>query len=381
MSGQSHTAVRHEVLGAEEDGQRLDKVLARLLPEVPRPRLFRLLRKGEVRLNGKRVAGDVRVASGDRLRIPPLREMPETAAADGRAAPAWLVAQVEAAIVHEDERLLVVDKPAGIAVHGGSGIGHGVIEALRAARPQETLELVHRLDRDTSGCLLVARRLSTLRGLHALLREDAEGGEGGFDKRYLALLRGKWELGRKRIEVPLRTDRRVGGERTVKADASGKPAASEFRVVQFFGRLATLVEVRLYTGRTHQIRVHAAYAGHPVAGDEKYGDAAFNEQLRGFGLARMFLHAHSVGFVDPQRQVDVAISAPLPAVLKDVLDQLAARAGRLRPAGQVDPAGPLTPARPPRATRGTARPAAGRAARSGPGSRARRTGSRRGPRP
>jgi 23S rRNA pseudouridine955/2504/2580 synthase len=314
-------------------------VLARLLPSVPRTRLLRLLRRGEVRLNGKRVGGDARVAVGDVLRVPPVRlEAPpsEEGAGDrsesanagaGRRVPQRLVDAVEAAIIHQDERLLVIDKPSGIAVHGGSGIDFGVIEALRASRPEETLELVHRLDRDTSGCLLVARRRSTLRSLHALLREDA------FDKRYLALVRGKWDLGKKLIDAPLRTDLRVGGERTVRVAANGKPARSEIRPVQFFGRLATLVEVRLLTGRTHQIRVHAAYAGHPVAGDEKYGDEPFNEQLRSFGLKRLFLHAHSIGFVDPQRQVDVALSTPLPDELKAVLDTLDRRAGKLRPAG------------------------------------------------
>ncbi|MDR2214663.1 MAG: RluA family pseudouridine synthase [Nevskiaceae bacterium] len=333
--GATRTAVRKEVLGEDDAGSRVDRVLARLLPTVPRTRLLRLLRRGEVRLNGKRVGGDARVAAGDVLRVPPVRlEAPpavEGAAAEGGGAaskrvPPRLVEAVEASIVHQDERLLVIDKPSGIAVHGGSGIGFGVIEALRASRPDETLELVHRLDRDTSGCLLIARRRSTLRSLHALLREEA------FDKRYLALLRGKWDLGTKLIDAPLRTDLRVGGERTVRVAANGKPAQTQIRPVQFFGRLATLVEVRLLTGRTHQIRVHAAYAGHPVAGDEKYGDEAFNEQLRGFGLKRLFLHAHSIGFTDPQRQVDVALSAPLPDDLKQVLDALSQRAGKLRPA-------------------------------------------------
>ncbi len=232
--------------------------------------------------------------------------------------PGRLSGQVQAAILHEDERLLVVNKPAGIAVHGGSGVSAGVIEALRAARPDQTLELVHRLDRDTSGCLLIARKRSTLRSLHALLREDSAGEGDGFDKRYLALVRGKWELGKKRIDAPLRTDTRVGGERTVKVDASGKEAASEFRVVQFFGNLATLLEVRLFTGRTHQIRVHAAYAGHPVAGDSKYGDGEFNRQLQDFGLRRLFLHAHSISFEDPDGRGLVSVSAPLPQELHAV---------------------------------------------------------------
>jgi len=398
--GHSRTAVRHETVTSEDAGSRLDKVLARLLPNVPRTRIFRLLRKGEVRLNGKRASGEMRVAEGDVLRIPPVSiEAPPPAEGSPRVAPK-LSSQIESAIIHQDERLLVIDKPAGIAVHGGSGVSAGVIEALRASRPDETLELVHRLDRDTSGCLLIARRRSTLRSLHALLREDTAGEEGGFDKRYLVLVRGKWELGKKRIDAPLATHTRVGGERTVKVAANGKQAASEFSVVQFFGNLATLLEVRLLTGRTHQIRVHAAYAGHPVAGDEKYGDADFNRQMQGFALRRLFLHAHSVSFEDPDRQVTVSVSAPLPPELHAVVDALAG-AGKTRPAGATRPgvasqrlvsAGrpPVRPApgrppsvrpqRPGGAAPRKARSAAGRQAPSGRATRPSGKGSRRGPR-
>ncbi len=312
----ARTAVRNLVMGAEDAGQRVDKVLARVLANVPRSHVFRLLRKGEVRLNGKRVGGEARVAEGDTLRVPPFREVVVDAELP-KPVPQKLMDQLEASIIHEDERLLVLDKPSGIAVHGGSGITFGVIETLRASRPDETLELVHRLDRDTSGCLLVARKRSTLRTLHALLRED------GFDKRYLALLRGKWEFGQKVIDAPLRTDLRVGGERTVKVDPHGKAAGSEFRVVQFYGKLATLVEVKLLTGRTHQIRVHAEHAGHCVAGDPKYGDEAFNEQMAELGLRRLFLHAHSISYDDPDRHVEVSVSAPLPDDLKTFLDRLA----------------------------------------------------------
>jgi 23S rRNA pseudouridine955/2504/2580 synthase len=239
---------------------------------------------------------------------------------------AGLLARIAAAVIHEDERLLVIDKPAGIAVHGGSGVSNGVIEALRALRPAESLELVHRLDRDTSGCLLVARHAATLRMLHALLRE------GALEKRYLALLKGRWQLGTKRIEVALRTDARVGGERTVRAASDGKAARSTFRPVQFFGRIATLMEVTLDTGRTHQIRVHARHAGHPVAGDPKYGDPAFNTELRALGLERMFLHASSVSFTWPQGAT-FSVNAPLPPELAAVLERLVAHAGRGARAG------------------------------------------------
>ena len=204
----------------------------------------------------------------------------------------------------------------------------GVIEVLRALRPEDTLELVHRLDRDTSGCLLVARKASALRALHALLRE------GQFEKRYLALVKGHWQHGRTRIDVPLRTDLRVGGERTVKAHPSGKAALSEFRPLQFFGKRATLMEVTLYTGRTHQIRVHAAHAGHALAGDEKYGDPQFNSECAQLGLARMFLHAHSVGFEWPQGGA-FSVSAPLPADLSAVVDRLTLERGRRRSQGKA----------------------------------------------
>jgi len=341
MTGKS--AVKQAVVGEDDAGSRLDRFLTRQYPGVPRTRLYRIVRKGEVRVNGKRAAIDTRLASGDTVRLPPVRalapgeEGAEDGAAGGRTGaagagaaglgakpkrvrvPTGLIETITRAVIHEDDRLLVIDKPAGIAVHGGSGISFGVIEALRAARPDQadTLELVHRLDRDTSGVLLVARKPAVLRMLHASLRD----GEG-FEKRYLALLKGDWQLGKKRIDAPLRTDLRVGGERTVKVQAGGKPAASDFRVVQSYGRTATLMEVAILTGRTHQIRVHAAYAGHPVAGDPKYGDEAFNEDMRGIGLERMFLHASSISFVWPDRGTEFSVNAPLPPELARVLDVL-----------------------------------------------------------
>lgn len=313
--GRGH-GVRHFEVEEGEAGQRLDKYLAQRLGDVPRTRIFRIIRRGEVRVNGRRAGPEVRLNTSDKVRVPPLWEQAEQGAARAqRGPPAAMVEAIARAIVQETDRLLVLDKPAGIAVHGGSGISFGVIEALRALKPGEPLELVHRLDRDTSGCLLVARDPATLRTLHALLRE------GECDKRYLVVLAGKWDLGQKRIDVPLRTDTRVGGERTVRADASGKPSISEFRPVQFFGKLATLMEVALHTGRTHQIRVHAAYAGHPVAGDEKYGDAEFNARMRELGLTRMFLHAHSMSFEWPQGG-PFSASAPLPPELAAVLDKM-----------------------------------------------------------
>ena len=312
--------VQHFEVGEEEAGQRLDNYLQRRLGSIPRSRIYRVIRKGEVRVNGRRAGPELRLQLHDRVRIPPLRLAPVAAAP--RPSPD-LAERIEGSIVHQDENLLVLDKPAGVAVHGGSGVSFGVIEALRSARPGETLELVHRLDRETSGCLLVARRPAALRELHALMRANA------FEKRYLVLVKGKWNLGAKRIDVPLHTDTRVGGERTVRAGAAGKSSISDFRPVQFFGRTATLMEVRLHTGRTHQIRVHAAHAGHPVAGDEKYGDATFNEELRGLGLKRMFLHAHSLSFAWP-RGGDFSINTPLPTELAALIDALAASSDRKR---------------------------------------------------
>jgi 23S rRNA pseudouridine955/2504/2580 synthase len=321
------TEVQHFEVGLQEAGQRLDNYVQKRLGGVPRSRVYRVIRKGEVRVNGRRAGPETRLQLNDRIRIPPVRVLPP--AQSGRPS-AQLCESIGKAIIYQDEKLLVLDKPAGVAVHGGSGVSFGVIEALRALRPDESLELVHRLDRDTSGCLLIARKAATLRSLHALLRTD------GFEKRYLALVRGKWELGAKRIDVPLRTDTRVGGERTVRAGPSGKPSVSEFRPVQFFGRTGTLVEVTLRTGRTHQIRVHAQHAGHPVAGDEKYGDAAFNDELRALGLGRMFLHAHSVSFTWPQGG-EFSVNSPLPPQLAALLDELASRhtkaSGRLRAGG------------------------------------------------
>jgi 23S rRNA pseudouridine955/2504/2580 synthase len=314
--------VQYEEVPADAAGQRIDNFLARMLKNVPRSRIYRLLRRGEVRVNGRRARPDLRLQQGDRVRIPPVRLAP---VAPGVKAPVSLSERLQAAIIYEDRHLIALDKPAGVAVHGGSGLSFGVIEALRAMRPRETLELVHRLDRDTSGCLLVARDRKTLRELHALMRD------GGVEKKYLALVRGNWQLGEKRIDVPLATHHRRGGERHVRAEARGKQSVSVFRPTQFFGPRATLMEVDIHTGRTHQIRVHAAFSGHPLAGDEKYGDSAFNLEMRGFGLERLFLHAHSIAFDWPGSGTPAHFSAPLSTDLKAVLDALQVVGRRRRP--------------------------------------------------
>lgn len=304
-----------EIVVIEEDaaGQRLDNFLLTRLKGVPKSHVYRLLRKGEVRVNKGRARPEYRLATGDAVRLPPVRRsQPDVPTPMGRLAGERL----EARILHEDDRLIVLDKPSGIAVHGGSGLSHGVIEALRAARPAAPfLELVHRLDRETSGCLLIAKRRSTLRSLHGLLRE------GRVEKRYLALVMGSWQLGKVRLEDRLLKSLH-GGERMVSVDESGKAAASVFRPVEIAPE-ASLLEVRIMTGRTHQIRVQAAAAGHPLAGDERYGDRDFNRRMRATGLNRLFLHAAAVGWEEPGGEWR-SYSAPLPEELRDALARITA---------------------------------------------------------
>ena len=298
----------------EEAGQRIDNFLMRHFKSVPRSRVYRLLRKGEVRVNKKRVDAEYRMAAGDEVRLPPVRL--DDSEEPGRPSSS-LQELIEKSVIFQDKHLLVINKPPGVAVHGGSGMSFGVIEALRASRPRETLELVHRLDRDTSGCLLIARDRATLTALHALIRN------GGMHKTYMALVAGSWQLGTKRIDAPLATDNRQHGERHVRVAASGKDSVSVFKPVQFFGPLATLMEVNIPTGRTHQIRVHASFAGHPLLGDDKYGDRERNAELKGAGLKRIFLHAQSIAFDWPGSGVPFHASAPLPADLAAVLDAIA----------------------------------------------------------
>ncbi|UCC55745.1 MAG: 23S rRNA pseudouridine(955/2504/2580) synthase RluC [Gammaproteobacteria bacterium] len=296
----------------EEAGQRIDNFLSRHLKGVPRSKIYRILRRGEVRVNSGRIPPSYKIKAGDRVRIPPVRvatEQPATVAGN------WL-ADIEARVVFENPRLLVIDKPSGIAVHGGSGISHGIIEVLRARRPDAPyLELVHRLDRDTSGCLIIAKRRSTLRALHAQLRD------GQMTKRYLALVRGRWTDGRRRVTEALKKNRLQGGERVVRIEADGKPAETVFRPVSVYD-VASLVEVDLHTGRTHQIRVHAAHIDYPLAGDSRYGDAEFNRTMKTLGLRRLFLHAHLIEFTDPAGGEVLTVSTPLDDELKRVLDKL-----------------------------------------------------------
>ena len=304
--------VQQREIDSETAGQRLDNFLLGQLKGVPRSHVYRLIRSGQVRVNSGRAKAAYRLQAGDRVRVPPVAVKAPAVPVATPENLDWLADR----IIHEDSRILVVDKPAGLAVHGGSSISLGVIEALRLLRPTaKDLELAHRLDRGTSGCLLLAKRRSALRVLHELLRE------GEVDKRYMTLVKGRWPEDAVTIDAPLVT-RRVGGEARVKVDPSGKEAQSSFRLLERFGKTASLLEVSIATGRTHQIRVHAAHAGHPVAGDERYGDDDFNAYARTFGLRRMFLHAHSLSFTWPETGEEFNASVPLPDELKAVLNAL-----------------------------------------------------------
>jgi 23S rRNA pseudouridine955/2504/2580 synthase len=299
---------------AAQSGQRIDNFLTSRVKGVPHSRLYRALRRGEVRVNKGRIKPSYRLRSGDLVRIPPLR------AAQARAParpPEPKLRHLLSAVLYEDERLMAVNKPSGMAVHGGSGLSWGLIEAMRALRPGDPeLELVHRLDRETSGCLLLCKRRSTLRELHRLIRDKA------VDKRYLCLLVGDIQRKELRVDAPLRKNLLRSGERVVRVDPSGgRPACTIFRPLRRLGDFV-LVEAELLTGRTHQIRVHAAHSGMPVAGDEKYGDAEANRRLRALGLKRLFLHASALTFSPSYREGALHIEAPLPAELRDLTEAL-----------------------------------------------------------
>jgi 23S rRNA pseudouridine955/2504/2580 synthase len=302
--------VQSVVVGEDREGQRLDNFLAGRLKGVPKSLIYRICRTGQVRVNGRRAKPDLRLNGGDKVRIPPVR----VAERDASTAPSGTqLEHIQASIIHEDRNFLVLNKPAGIASHGGSGISHGAIELLRAARPRDTLELAHRLDRDTSGVLVLARKRSALTALQAAIRE------GRVEKRYLALIEGVLPHGKLEVDAPLRKSILQGGERMVRVDPAGKASRSLFIELERHGQ-ASLVEVRLDTGRTHQIRVHAQHIGHPLAGDDKYGDREFNRRMREYGLKRLFLHATRFEFDLGERSY--SFSAPLALELALVVDAL-----------------------------------------------------------
>jgi 23S rRNA pseudouridine955/2504/2580 synthase len=300
--------VRNEVVGEAEQSQRIDNFLRRRCKGVPKSHLYRILRSGEVRVNGGRVGPDYRLRSGDQVRIPPLR----TSAAAAGPAPAGPAFD----ILFEDDALIALNKPAGLAVHGGSGVSFGVIEQLRAQRPgYDLLELAHRLDRDTSGLLLLAKKRSALTTLHAMMRD------GTVRKRYLALVKGRWRDPLRNIRLALHKYVDDAGERRVCVSDSGRMAHSLVRLKARW-QDASLVEVELITGRTHQIRVHLAHLGHAICGDDKYGDFASNRDLARAGLKRMFLHAANLDLSHPLSGQPLALTAPLPVDLRNYLDLL-----------------------------------------------------------
>ncbi|MEM9208085.1 MAG: RluA family pseudouridine synthase [Pseudomonadota bacterium] len=296
-------------IDAEQAGQRIDNFLRRMLPGVPKGRIYRILRKGEVRVNGGRVKAEYRLLEDDEVRIPPVvvREEPVPP-------PAAAVQDIESRILYEDQRLLVVDKPSGVAVHGGSGVNHGVIERLRIARPAcKDLSLAHRLDRETSGCLVLTKRRSALRRLHAQFRESQ------VEKNYFALVTGDWQHGDVVIDQPLLVNHRQGGERHVVVSPDGKPARTRVRLSRRFSGCC-LVQCVPETGRTHQIRVHLAHAGHPIVGDVRYGNAATNREFAKRGMNRLFLHAQSIAFPDDGGN-ERLFTAPMPESLVNFMNQ------------------------------------------------------------
>lgn len=312
MKDLSKNSVTFLEVGEDGAGQRIDNYLLKVLKGVPKSHVYRILRSGEVRVNKGRAAADRRLELGDRVRVPPIRvaEPKDEAKVPAR----------DFAVVFEDEAMLVIDKPAGVAVHGGSGVDFGVIEQIRRARPQaKFLELAHRLDRETSGLLIIGKKRSALTRLHDLFRD------GGIDKRYLALVKGHWRDKLRNVKLPLHKYLTPAGERRVRVDPDGKEAHSIMRLQERWNTPRgpfSLLEVELRTGRTHQIRVHLAHLGFPILGDEKYGDFALNKDLQKSGLKRMFLHAAAMRLPHPLSGEKLHFAAPLPAELEKFLEKI-----------------------------------------------------------
>jgi len=304
MISAGSNSVTHTVIGDEDHGQRLDNFLIRCCKGVPKSHIYRILRSGEVRINSRRVDATYRLCAGDKLRIPPIRvaERPKNEVDEAAKQ------RVDLPILYEDEAMLVIDKPEGIAVHGGSGVSFGVIEALRRQRPEARfLELAHRLDRETSGILLVGKKRLALTALHDMFREHG----AGADKRYLVLVKGRWMNMTQHVKLPLHKYLTEGGERRVSVNPEGKTAHTVFRLVARWPEMS-LLEAQLKTGRTHQIRVHLAHLGFPILGDEKYGEFALNRELKRTGLKRMALHAWRMALRHPLTGAPLECIAPLP---------------------------------------------------------------------
>lgn len=316
------SGVRHIIATADDVGQRIDNFLMHHLKGMPKSRIYRILRKGEVRVNKKRKDASYRLVQGDDIRIPPVildekaRHIPP-----GKQTEAMLTSR----IIYEDDNILIINKPAGMSVHVGSTVRVGVIEAMRHIYPKlPNLELAHRLDSETSGCLVLAKKKRILREIHALLRE------GKVKKIYWALTMGKWKDSELRVDLPLHKEYLDGSKHVVEVHEEGKSALTVFHTLHSYKREASLMEVKLHTGRTHQIRVHAQFRGHPIAGDDRYGDADFNRLVRQLGLKRMFLHARSIDFTLPSLNQHITVEAPLDPELEAIINIFEIRKSQVR---------------------------------------------------
>lgn len=308
----SFDKVQFVTINEENHLQRIDNYLISKMKGVPKSKIYRILRKGEVRVNKKRAKPDYKLQTNDYVRIPPVR-VDETKPSEINANN---FNYLQEAILYEDDRLLIINKPTGMAVHGGSGLNYGLIEALRAIRPgSQYLELVHRLDRDTSGCIVVAKKRSALRHLHEQLRNKQ------MDKTYHALVAGRWPEKRTKVTASLQKNQLQSGERMVFADEDGKLSETRFKVLSYFAK-GSLIEAKPITGRTHQIRVHCQFAGHCIANDSKYGNEDFTKYLKGIGCKRLFLHAKTIEFIHPYTEKLVRFEAPYDKHLTHVLEVL-----------------------------------------------------------
>lgn len=313
MNLQSFDKPQIVVIDSDNAGQRIDNFLIRVLKGVPKSAVYRILRKGEVRVNKKRIKPEYKLADSDEVRIPPVKVKEVANEVNTKLSK---VSELESRILFEDEALIIVNKPHGMAVHGGSGLSFGLIEAFRALRPNSKfLELVHRLDRDTSGCLAIAKKRSALKHLHEQLRAKT------MNKVYHALVRGHWPKHRNKVSAPLQKFTLKSGERMVNVDPQGKPSLTLTSLIQDFDN-CSLIEAKPVTGRTHQIRVHCKHAGHSIALDDKYGEAEFDQQMRTLGLHRLFLHAHSLSFIHPRTDKEVQFEAPKDEQLTHILKVL-----------------------------------------------------------
>lgn len=299
------------IVPEDRSGQRIDNFLLNKLKKIPKSRIYKILRSGEVRVNKKRCKPDYRIQENDSIRLPPLWQEGSLKLAPSISSTNFL----QTRIIYEDNKLLILNKPSGMASHGGSGINFGVIETMRALRPNETLELVHRLDKGTSGCLIIAKKHSALRQLHALIRE------GKISKKYLLLVKGQWKNGTKTVNLPLLKNQLSSGERFVEVNTQGKASSTRFTPKKVFSS-TSLLEAELYSGKTHQIRVHAAHLGYPIAGDDKYGDFEFNKIMKKQGLKRLFLHAVEVKFKLSDNEETIRVTASLDDELALFLEQL-----------------------------------------------------------